>query len=562
MEKINQILAAILGDKGEVEQERYFLTMTTFVSSIFLLFLCLFHLIMNLKTLPVYLAGSSSLILLGLYFLLRFHSCLYIPKLVVTLLGLFLLDLTWYSKFLSHGPVLYFIFAFGALVIWVWKGRSLIVMLLIYFLNIALLYIVESQTTGISLEYPDKEIRVVDIYLSFSFYSLLMIFLLSRIKNDFVFQKEKAIRSDKLKTAFLANISHEIRTPINSIVGFSKLLEKESSPMKRNEFVNIIQNCSSNLMYLINDLIDLSKIEAGELNFSYSNFLVKDLLVEMKETYTLELQKKASSNVELNYFIQDESLMLYSDPFRVKQVLSNLIRNAIKFTARGTITFGCKRVDNEVVFSVVDTGTGIPEADQRAIFQRFTKYNYNDLNTEGTGIGLSIAEKIVKMFKGRIWLTSTLGEGSSFFFSIPFVQGAESEIVSHKEQRSCGAQTSKPGRVVLIVEDDLASTILLSEMLFSFEVNVHHVEDGKKAIEFITQNPDTALILMDIKLPVMDGYEATAAIKKLFPAIPIIAQTAYVKAGDKEKAISVGCDEYLTKPINTLKFQELLRAYL
>jgi signal transduction histidine kinase len=562
MNKLNEIIASVLGDKGEVEQERYFMTMTCFVTSVFLMFLCLFHIIMNLKMLPVFLAGASSLVLLGLYFLVRFYKCLLIPKIIVTLFGLVLLDLTWYSKFLSHGPVLYFIFAFGALLIWVWEGKSMIVMLVIYFLNIAVLYIIENSAQSSLLIYPNARVRETDIYLSFFFYSLLMIFILSRIKIDFVWQKEKAIKSDKLKTAFLANMSHEIRTPVNSILGFSKLLDKETNPMKRHEYVSIIQSCSSNLMNLINDLLDLSKIEAGELNLCFSDFSIKELFDEMKDTYTIELQKKDATLVQLNYYLPDPGLIIHSDLFRVKQVLANLLRNAIKFTSRGIITFSCAKIEDEVIFSVTDTGTGIPKEDQQAIFHRFTKFDYDGLNTEGTGIGLSIVEKIVAMLKGKIWLTSNLGEGSSFFFSLPFVQGSPHREKMEYRRVSNEVPVSESGKLILIVEDDLESSILLKELLSFTDHIIHQVDDGKKAIDFIREHPDTRLILMDIKLPVMDGYEATSVIKKLYPAIPIIAQTAYAMAGDKEKAITAGCDAYFTKPIDPVKFMSLIRVYI
>jgi signal transduction histidine kinase len=561
MKKYNQIIASVLGNKGEVDQERYFMTMTSFIASIFLFCLCVFHLIMNLKIAPVYFAGGSSLVLLGLYFLLRFHKCLFIPKLIITLFGLLLLDLTWFSKFLSEGPVLYFIFAFGALVIWVWNGKALIIMLLLYFLNIGILFLVERYSQGSLIVYPNPEIRIVDIYLSFFFYSLLMIFILSRIKKDFVWQKEKAIKSDKLKSAFLANMSHELRTPVNSIVGFSGLLDKETNPLKRHQFINIIQSCSSSLLSLITDLIDLSKIEAGDLNLKYSDFKIKDLFDEMKELFAFELNRTEKSNVKLSYYLQGEELIIHSDPFRVKQVLSNLLKNAIKFTNQGTITFSCRKIDNELVFSVTDTGTGIPDEDQEIIFQRFTKFDYQGLNTEGTGIGLAIADRIVALLNGKLWLSSVLGEGSSFFFSIPYIQPTN-KSTTLQESEDPGLNKSASGKVVLVVEDDLASFLFLDELLKYMNINVYHVNDGRAAIDFIQKNPGTQLILMDIRLPHMSGYEATIAIKKLYPKIPIIAQTAYALTGDKEKAINAGCDDYLAKPIDPLKLENLLRKYL
>lgn len=237
-------------------------------------------------------------------------------------------------------------------------------------------------------------------------------------KHDLQEAKERAEKSDKLKSAFLENMSHEIRTPMNSILGFSELLEEESSESIRTMYLKLIQSNGDNLMKLLNDLMDLSKIEAGDLTLKYSNFSVQEMFTELKGVFSNELQKRKRFNVELNYVLPDGDINLYSDPNRIKQILSNLLANASKFTVNGTILFGCQIVNDKVIFSVSDTGTGIREEDQKNIFERFTKYNYDSLNSEGSGIGLSIVQKIVDMLNGQIWFTSVYGEGSSFYFSI------------------------------------------------------------------------------------------------------------------------------------------------
>lgn len=238
-------------------------------------------------------------------------------------------------------------------------------------------------------------------------------------KRELLEAKEQAEKSDKLKSAFLANMSHEIRTPMNSILGFSELLEKETDENTRIQYLKTIQFNGDNLMKLLDDLMDLSKIEAGELTLRISHFKVGVVFLELQEIYERELEKRKKTNVQLYFELPDSELILYSDPFRIKQILSNLLTNAIKFTEQGRITFGCHSKNGEFVFFVTDTGTGIPEEHQKIIFDRFVKYNYKSLNSEGSGIGLSIVEKIVSMLKGRIWLKSVEGEGSSFYFSIP-----------------------------------------------------------------------------------------------------------------------------------------------
>lgn len=239
-------------------------------------------------------------------------------------------------------------------------------------------------------------------------------------KKDLEEARKRAEKSDKLKSAFLANMSHEIRTPMNSILGFSELLEDETSESIRAEYLKTIQSNGDNLMRLLNDLMDLSKIEAGDMTMSYSNFSIREMFVDLNEIFSNELERRMKSDVRLFYLLPDVELTLHSDLYRIKQVLTNLLTNSVKFTTQGIITFECQKANDELIFSVSDTGTGIPEEDQKLIFERFTKFNYNSLNSEGTGIGLSIVEKIVTMLNGRIWFKSVYGEGSIFYFSIPY----------------------------------------------------------------------------------------------------------------------------------------------
>jgi CheY-like chemotaxis protein len=391
-----------------------------------------------------------------------------------------------------------------------------------------------------------------------------MIILLYLVKREFIRQKQKALKSDKLKSAFLANMSHEIRTPMNAIVGFSQLLGEGVGSDNKQQYINIIQNSSDNLLRLINDIIDLSKIEADDLELKLSEISIHDLFVELKNVYSIELLKREKTDVKLSYNLPDD-IIVQTDALRLKQILSNLLSNALKFTSKGTITFSCEKKGKELIFTVSDTGTGIPEEDKSKIFDRFTRFNYQGMNTEGTGIGLSIAEKLVTLLKGRIWFNSISGKGSDFFFTLPDIAPKnQSSLQVEKKKKLKMKMTANLEnlRPILVVEDDKTSYVLIKEFLRPLNIEIHHVIDGTDAINFIKLNPDVCLILMDIKLPFMDGYEATKAIKLTNPKIPIIAQTANAMIGDREKALSAGCDDYITKPLDLKRLQEVIKPYL
>jgi len=561
MNRIRLIISSIIGDPEYMETDRYFLIVTCFTASVFLMILCGVHLIMNLGLPPVFFAGGSSIIMLGLYYFVRFKKCLFYPKLFLTLFGLIMLDFTWYTKYLSNGPVLFFILIFGALVIWVWEGKSLAAMLTIYFINLLILFVIDYTAPEHLFAYPGDKKRSVDIFLSFMFYASLMIFLLYIVKREFTRQKEKAIRSDKLKSAFLANMSHEIRTPLNAIVGFSRLLSSGKDSSDTQKYNTIIQKNSDNLLRLINDIIDLSKIEAGDMEMQYSDFDIYEIFIELQEYYSLELEKRGKSDILLDYSIPEDITAIHSDAFRIKQVLSNLLDNAIKSTEKGEIIFDLVKKDDRLLFTVSDTGSGIKAEDQERIFNQFTKLDYLDPESEGTGIGLAIVKHIAELLKGEIWLESTEGEGSSFYFSIPSITPARISKPAPKPLDLSTPADDKSVKQILVVEDEQSNYLLLETMLELLGIEYHHVTNGIDALAYVKKSRNVSLILMDIKLPLMDGYETTREIKKINPGIVIIAQTAFAMLGDKEKALEAGCDDYLPKPLDLNKLQELIKRY-
>jgi signal transduction histidine kinase/CheY-like chemotaxis protein len=378
--------------------------------------------------------------------------------------------------------------------------------------------------------------------------------------------KEKAEESDRLKTAFLSNMSHEIRTPMNAIIGFSDLLSRAAvRNQEKQEYVQQINFAADTLMRLIDDIIDISKIEAGQLKMNPSIFSLKSLFEEIGPMFRKGLEQQNKTHIELvekNYFPAEE-IQLHTDEFRLKQVFSNLLSNAIKFTTKGTISYGVKSVSkNKITFFVSDTGVGIEPGKQEYIFDRFRQGHENkEVFYGGTGLGLTISKNLVSLMEGELKVKSEMGEGSEFYFTLPYKQmhvDIPEEII--KIDRDSGNWSDK---TFLIAEDDPSNYFLLHENLKKFNVNILWAKTGVEAIEAFKNNPQKIdLILMDVQMPEMNGYEATRLIKELNPEVPVIAQTAYAMAGEREASLKAGCDDYISKPLIMNELIFILNKYL
>ena len=359
--------------------------------------------------------------------------------------------------------------------------------------------------------------------------------------------KHKAEENDKLKTAFLANMSHEIRTPMNGIMGFADLLKHSGHSEKdKLEYLRLIEESGDRMLNILNDLIDISKIEAGQMevieNETNLNILLNRLFCFFKpqaDTKGLELQ--------LSSTLPNDMCNIITDEIKLSQIITNLVKNSIKFTNTGSVVFGYKVEKEELRFYVHDTGIGIPANLKHNIFKRFIQAE-NDYTKayEGAGLGLSITESFVEMLGGKIWFKSKQNEKTSFYFTIPYKKvekaknQAPAELIEDFEM-PCS---------VLIVEDDEASRIFLKRLLDKEYINLYHAANGIEAFEIIESTPQIDLILMDIKMPKLNGHEATKMIKNLRPDIPIIVQTAYSMSIDREKAFLAGCDDIIFKPIH------------
>jgi len=362
--------------------------------------------------------------------------------------------------------------------------------------------------------------------------------------------KHKAEESDRLKSAFLANMSHEIRTPMNGILGFSNLLkDTNNTPQERLTYLNVIEQSGNKLLSLINNLIDISRIELGQMGVNKSACNVTKQLKDIHLFFSQEAQQK---NIKLDYQEppDNKQILLQTDCEKFNAIISNLIKNALKYTKEGRILYGFVKEGKNLKFFVKDTGIGIAKDRQNAIFDRFVQADIEDRNVyEGAGLGLSIAKAYVEMLGGKIWLESEEGKGSAFFFTIPDNSPSKKTPSAVHQNDPPATKKNTPKLNILIVEDDTFSNQLLTLMLNKVAKKLFHASTGQEAIEIFKNHPEIDLIMMDIKMKEMDGYQTTKEIRKISNQVVIIAQTAYAMVGDKEKALAAGCNDYLTKPV-------------
>lgn len=390
-----------------------------------------------------------------------------------------------------------------------------------------------------------------------------------RIEKSLIMAKEKAEESDKLKSAFLSNMSHEIRTPMNAILGFSTLLSDASlTEAEKSEYVQIIKERGNDLMRIIDDIIDVAKIESGQVKIEIKECFVNVLLTAIHVTLNEVKRKQAKNKIVLNCLPgnTDKDFSILTDSNRLRQIMTNLIENALKFTEEGFIEFGYQ-IKNEgieplIEFFVRDTGIGIPQEMHEVIFERFRQVD--DTNTRrygGTGLGLTISKNLVKLLGGDIRIESERGKGTCFFITLPLQKTiTKPEVVAPKVTEAT-AEPNWSGKIVLIVEDEESNYFLINRMLKRSGLTLLWAKNGKEAIE-VCRTREIDVVLMDIRMPIMDGYEAAQEIKKDKKELPIIAQTAYALKGEREKSLAAGCDAYISKPIDAHELRAALSVYL
>lgn len=491
-----------------------------------------------------------TIIIIPFYLYIRFKGNFIYSKYFLLIFSILVIDSQWFVNFGSYGPILFLFIIAESYILLVFEKAESIFFSIVIFINVSILFYLEYRYPGIFGYYENERLRIIDLYTGIMIYLLLSVFLLKFAIKYYVNQKDKAQNADKLKSNFLANMSHEIRTPMNGILGFASLLKDSDLPKDvQNRYIEVIEKSGVRLLNIINDIIDISKIESGIAVAEISESNINEQMEYIYTFFKPEVENKGIKLILNNYLPVNECI-IKTDREKIFAILTNLIKNAVKYSEKGFIEFGCSKKGRFLEFYVKDTGVGIPQEKHETIFERFVQVDSDGKMTkQGSGLGLAITKAYVELLGGKIWLESNPGKGSVFYFTIPHKM-VDNEGINVKNEKNKEMNEPKyPKLNILIVEDDEPSAILLSTVLNQYAKKIEVVNSGIQAVETCRNDSTIDLVLMDIQLPLMNGYEATRKIREFNSDVIIIGQTAFGFSDDRIDAIKAGCNNYISKPV-------------
>ncbi len=563
------MIERILGTSEEFPIEHRLLNGSCIMAAIFSAGILLNNLLLGLDATLNLMVGFSILLSVILYYFARVRGYFRLPMWGFMIFCLTGIPVGWFLNSGVFGSTIYICFVLLALITILTSGKTRIIVSTIFTIEIVAAIVIEYQYPGLVVPYKNRFMQFVDIIINFTFSFAILAAAIILVMKNYEREKRKADESNRLKSSFLANISHEIRTPMNSILGFSELLRDEQlQPDAKQHYIEIIRKNGTHLLELINDMIDLARIESGQFTISEKPFSLEGLMSELYDLYRPQIQERITSfRLAMPPLSEGGPGMVIADDLRIRQVLTNLIGNAVKFTHFGVIEFGCRVTESgRLLFHVSDTGIGIDKEHVIQIFQQFKQAD--DSHTRqygGAGLGLSISKKLVNLLGGDIWLESTPGKGTTFFFDIPFRPAGDAG-----PPRVPGISTPEPGnardrwksRSVLVVEDDNDSYRFLERLMSRYGINVLRSVNGQEAVSICRSTPGIDCVLMDIQLPFISGNDATKRIREFNRDVPIIAQSGNAYESDRMESINAGCNDFISKPIHSEKLLAILDKYL
>jgi len=552
----------LLGEQNVFQMEHRFLNGFMLFGVLIALFSIATNTVFELPSILVLLSAIAFVFMSFFYVLSRILKIYKATLYTASIFILVFLSFFWIENAGSFGPTIYLYFVLLVFLGMFFRGIMGWIVILVYTMTITGLYVMEELLPGFVTPYSSEAVRITD-HLTILLPAVAMIaFVLNMSREYYQREREKAETSSKLKSSFLANISHEIRTPMNSIIGFSQLLAENPNRDDQQRYLKLIQESGDSLLRLIDEILDISQIESGQGRISIETFNLEELLEDLFDTFVSVQNQKDKQNIKLDLKIpKDKPVgMISSDPLRIKQVFSNLLDNAMKFTEKGTIEFGYQEITSDRIhFYVKDTGIGIDPEHHEAIFNRFHKVEdrYEKIY-RGTGLGLSVCKQIVELLDGHIRVRSGLGKGTEFIFDLPLLEEREPITAEMQESR----QYHWTGKKILIAEHQDLNYHLLSDVLMTTSVQIIRALNGELVKAIVDDQDDFDLIILDLNLPGNEDVRLLEFIRMNMPAIPIIVFTTLAAKDEMKRCKDLGVRDVITKPIQKEQVLKMLNKHI